>query len=85
MIGWWAGAGVALLVGLVGCGIGCARADGQGRALVWMQLSGVLGSMLLLVLAEAIGRSIVFTVPLVFALMSFVGVVAFLRLRGRQM
>lgn len=41
--------------------------------------------MLLLVLAEAIGRSIVFTVPLVFALMAFVGVVAFLRLRGRQL
>lgn len=83
MTGWWAGASVALLAALVGCGIGCARASGHGRALVWVQLSGVLGTMLLLVLAETSGRSIVFTVPLVFALMSFVGVAAFLRLGGR--
>jgi multisubunit Na+/H+ antiporter MnhF subunit len=50
-----------------------------------MQLSGVLGTMLLAVLAEVLGRSIVFAVPLVFAVMSFVGVIAFLRLRGGQL
>lgn len=81
----WLGGSVALLAMLVAAGAGCARARGQGRALVAMQLSGVLGSMLLLVLAEALGRSIVFEVPLVFALMSFIGVVAFLRLRRGQL
>ncbi|MFN2534686.1 MAG: monovalent cation/H+ antiporter complex subunit F [Pseudonocardiaceae bacterium] len=83
--GVWIGAAIALLVALVGTGISCARAAGQGKALVWMQLSGALGTMLLVVLAETLGRSIVFAVPLVFALMSFVGVVAFLRLSGGQL
>jgi hypothetical protein len=85
-MGVWMGAAIALLVALVGVGIGCARAAGQGKALAWMQLSGVLGTMLLVVvLAEVLGRSIVFAVPLVFAVMSFVGVIAFLRLRGGQL
>ncbi|HET7387676.1 MAG TPA: monovalent cation/H+ antiporter complex subunit F [Nocardioidaceae bacterium] len=81
----WIVAAVVLSVTLVAVGLACALARSHSGGLVWMQIAGVVATMLLLVLAELIGRSIAFEAPLVFALMSFVGVMAFLRLHGRRL
>jgi hypothetical protein len=78
---WWV-ASVVLLVAVTGVGIACARSREPARGLLWLQLSGVLGTMLLVVLATALERSITFAVAVVFAAMSTVGVVAFVRLGG---
>lgn len=81
----WLGLATVLLVALLGLGVGCARAGDDARGLVAVQLSGVVGTMLLLLLARGLGRTIYYELPLVFALLSFVGVVAFLRLRGGRL
>lgn len=76
---------IVLLVVTVALGVECARSRGHGRALVAVQLAGPVGTMLLLLVGMALRRSIFYELPLVWALMSFVGVVAFLRLRGNEL
>lgn len=81
----FAGLAIVLVVVTVALGVECARSRSHGRALVAVQLAGPVGTMLLLLVGLTVRRSIFYELPLVWALMSFVGVVAFLRLRGNEL
>jgi multicomponent Na+:H+ antiporter subunit F len=65
---WLIGAGV-LLVALVPCGIVAVRAETMDR-LVAVELAGTITTLLLVTLAQALGRPAVFALALALALLS---------------
>jgi multicomponent Na+:H+ antiporter subunit F len=79
----WAVAAVALLVGLVPCGVALVRGDAAQR-LVALELAGTVDTLVLLVLAQAYGRPAYVDVALTLALLSFAGGLVFARFLERH-
>jgi multicomponent Na+:H+ antiporter subunit F len=78
----WGVAALALLVGLVPCGVVCLRGDPVSR-LVGLEMAGVVDTLVLLVLAQAYDRVIYFDLALALALLSFAGGLVFARFLER--
>lgn len=77
---WLIGATV-LLAGLLPCGWVLLRGH-LTDALVALELSSTIVTLVLLLLAEGFHRSSYFTLPLVAAALSFVGTMVFIRFLG---
>lgn len=75
----WLLAAIVLLAQAGVCGAVCVRVKSRLEALVAMECAGVLGSMCLLMLAQGYERSIYFELPLVLAVLSFIGALVFVR------
>jgi multicomponent Na+:H+ antiporter subunit F len=73
---------MALLAGLIPCGVTCLRGDAQDR-LVGLELAGVIVTLVLLLLAEAFGRAIYVDIALALALLSLAGGLVFARFLER--
>ena len=78
----WGFAALALLAGLVPCGVVCLRGDPVSR-LVGLEMAGGVDTLVLLVLAEAYDRVIYFDLALALALLSFAGGLVFARFLER--
>jgi multicomponent Na+:H+ antiporter subunit F len=78
----WGVAALALLAGLVPCGVVCLRGDPVSR-LVGLEMAGAVDTLVLLVLAEAYDRVIYFDLALALALLSFAGGLVFARFLER--
>ena len=78
----WLVAAVALMAGLVPCGIALFRGTVLG-AVVALQMAGVVDALVLLVLAEGMERPVLFDAALVLAALSFAGGLAFARFLER--
>ena len=66
----WLWAAAAVLAALVPCGVCCFRGD-LGERLVGLELTGVLVTVELLLLAEGFGRPSFFDLPLTMAVLAF--------------
>ncbi len=73
---------LALLAGLVPCGIACLRGDVLDR-LVSLEMAGVVVTLVLLLLAQVFGRVIYLDLALALALLSFAGGLVFARFLER--
>jgi|GEM_PF-273766 len=78
----WLVAALALLVGLVPCGVVCLRGDPVNR-LVGLEMAGTVDTLVLLLLAQAYDRAIYFDLALALALLSFAGGMVFARFLER--
>jgi multicomponent Na+:H+ antiporter subunit F len=78
---WLLGA-LALLIGLVPCGIVCLRRTPMER-LVGLEMAGTVDTLILLVLAEGYHQAIFFDLAVVLALLSFAGGLVFARFLER--
>jgi multicomponent Na+:H+ antiporter subunit F len=78
----WMVATMALLAGLIPCGVTCLRGDAEDR-LVGLELAGVIVTLVLLLLAEAFGRAIYVDVALALALLSLASGLVFARFLER--
>lgn len=74
----WLIAGTALCLGLVPCALSCLR-SGRMRAIVALEVAGVVAAMSLLVLSVHFRRQPFADLGLVLAVVSFAGALAFLR------
>ncbi len=79
----WLVAATVLLVGLIPCGWVLLRGQVLD-ALVALQLTSTLATVVLVLLAEGFHRSSYFTVPLLLAALSFVGALVFVRFLGER-
>jgi len=79
----WLVAATVLLVGLIPCGWVLLRGQ-LLDALVALQLTSTLATVVLVLLAEGFHRSSYFTVPLLLAALSFVGALVFVRFLGER-
>lgn len=79
----WLVAATVLLVGLIPCGWVLLRGK-LLDALVALQLTSTLATVVLVLLAEGFHRSSYFTVPLLLAALSFVGALVFVRFLGER-
>lgn len=77
----WLVAATVLLAGLLPCGWVLLRAR-LLDALVALELTSTLVTVVLVLLAEGFHRSSYFVVPLLLAALSFVGALVFVRLLG---
>jgi multicomponent Na+:H+ antiporter subunit F len=75
-------AALALLAGLVPCGVVCLRGDPVNR-LVGLEMAGTVDTLVLLLLAQAYHRAIYFDLALALALLSFAGGMVFARFLER--
>jgi multicomponent Na+:H+ antiporter subunit F len=73
---------LALLAGLVPCGITCLRGDVVDR-LVGLEMAGVVVTLVLLLLAQVFGRVVYVDLALALALLSFAGGMVFARFLER--
>jgi multicomponent Na+:H+ antiporter subunit F len=80
----WTVATLALLAGLVPCGITCLRGDVVDR-LVGLEMAGVVVTLVLLLLAQAFDRVIYVDLALALALLSFAGGLVFARFLERYL
>jgi multicomponent Na+:H+ antiporter subunit F len=78
----WLVATLALLTGLVPCGIACLRGDVVDR-LVGLEMAGVVATLVLLLLAQGFGRVVYVDLALALALLSFAGGLVFARFLER--
>jgi multicomponent Na+:H+ antiporter subunit F len=78
----WLIAAGALMIGGLGPAMALAYRGTPPRRLVGLELAGTSGTILMLVLCQAFDQSSYLIVPLVLALMSFVGTLVFTRLLG---
>jgi multicomponent Na+:H+ antiporter subunit F len=78
----WMVATLALLAGLVPCGITCLRGDVADR-LVGLEMAGVVVTLVLLLLAQVFGRVLYVDLALALALLSFAGGLVFARFLER--
>lgn len=78
----WSVAAAGLLLAMVPPAVVIAR-SGTLDALVALELAGVLTTLVLLLLAQDYGRSALFDLALVAALLSFAGALAFARFLER--
>jgi len=78
----WLVATLALLAGLVACGIVCLRGDVVDR-LVGLEMAGVVVTLALLLLAQGFGRVVYVDLALALALLSFAGGLVFARFLER--
>ena len=79
----WLIAATVLLAGLLPCGCVILRAR-LTDALVALELTSTLVTLVLVLLAEGFHRSSYFTLPLVLAALSFVGTLVFIRFLGER-
>jgi multicomponent Na+:H+ antiporter subunit F len=79
----WEIAAAVLTAALIPAGVVCARAS-FAEGLVGVQLAGTISSVTLLVLAEAERREPFASLALVLAVLSFAGVLVFIRFLERQ-
>jgi multisubunit Na+/H+ antiporter MnhF subunit len=80
----WLAAAVALLPGLLACGVVCVRADTMA-ALVALELAGALGAVECLLIAQGTARQPFVDLALVLAVMACIGSLAFARLLEREL
>jgi multisubunit Na+/H+ antiporter MnhF subunit len=78
---WLIAAGVLLAGGMVPAGVLAGRGTAP-RRLVGLELASVDATLLMVVVCQALGQSGYLIVPLVLALLSFVGTLVFTRLLG---
>ena len=78
----WSVAALALLAGLVPCGVVCLRGSPVDR-LIGLELAGTVDTLVLLVLAQAYDRAIYLDLALALALLSFAGGLVFARFLER--
>jgi multicomponent Na+:H+ antiporter subunit F len=78
----WTVAAIALLLGLVPCGVVCLRGEPTER-LVGLEMAGTLDALVLLLLAVAYHRSIYLDLALALALLTFAGGLVFARFLER--
>ena len=78
----WLAATLALLAGLVPCGIVCLRGDVVER-LVGLEMAGVVVTLVLLLRAQVFGRVVYVDLALALALLSFAGGLVFARFLER--
>ena len=78
----WLVTAAVLLVSLVPVGWVCLRAAPMDRV-VALQLASTIDALVLVVLAEALGRDALFDVALLAALLSFAGGLTFVRFMER--
>jgi multicomponent Na+:H+ antiporter subunit F len=78
----WLVATLALLAGLVPCGIACLRGEVVDR-LVGLEMAGVVVTLVLLLLAQVFDRTIYLDLSLALALLSFAGGLVFARFLER--
>jgi multicomponent Na+:H+ antiporter subunit F len=78
----WLLASLALLAGLVPCGLLCLRGDPINR-LVGLEMAGTIDALVLMLLAEGFGRPIYFDLALALALLTFAGGLVFARFLER--
>jgi multicomponent Na+:H+ antiporter subunit F len=78
----WTVAAIALLLGLVPCGVVCLRGEPTER-LVGLQMAGTLDALVLMLLAVAYHRSIYLDLALALALLTFAGGLVFARFLER--
>jgi multicomponent Na+:H+ antiporter subunit F len=81
MNAWLLGA-LALLSGLVPCGIVCLRRTPMER-LVGLEMAGTVDTLILLVLAQGYHQAIFFDLAVVLALLTFAGGLVFARFLER--
>jgi len=80
----WLVAAGAMLLCLVPCGIACLRGDIVGR-LVALEAAGLIGTLILLLIAEGFHRRPFTDLALALALLSFGGGLVFARFLERWM
>ena len=68
----WLIAALAMLAGLVPCGVVCLRATPMER-LVALEMAGTVDTLVLLAMAQGLHRAPFFDLALVLALLSFAG------------
>jgi multicomponent Na+:H+ antiporter subunit F len=78
----WLLAALALLIGLVLCGLVCVHGTPMDR-LVGLEMAGTVNTLILIVLAEGYHQAIFFDLAVVLALLSFAGGLVFARLLER--
>ena len=78
----WTVAAIALLLGLVPCGVVCLRGKPTER-LVGLEMAGTLDALVLMLLAVAYHRSIYLDLALALALLTFAGGLVFARFLER--
>lgn len=78
----WTVAAIALLLGLVPCGVVCLRGEPTER-LVGLEMAGTIDALVLLLLAVAYHRSIYLDLALALALLTFAGGLVFARFLER--
>ncbi len=81
MNGWLLGA-LALVIGLVPCGVVCSRGNPMDR-LVGLEMAGTVNTLILLTLAEGYHQAIFFDLAIVLALLTFAGGLVFARFLER--
>jgi multisubunit Na+/H+ antiporter MnhF subunit len=80
---WAIAAGALMIGGLVPAMILAARGPAAHR-LLGLELAAVIGTIVLMVMCQAINQSSYLIVPLVLALLSFAGTLVFTRLLGAR-
>jgi multisubunit Na+/H+ antiporter MnhF subunit len=80
---WLVAAGALAMGGLIPAMI-IAYRDTAARRLVGLSLVSTVGTLLMVVLCQALNQSSYLIVPMVLALLSFVGTLVFTRLLGAQ-
>ena len=78
----WIVASIGLLSCVIPCGICCFK-DGPLERLVGLEMMGIVGTMFLLIMAEALGRPNFYDVGLTMALLTFGGGLVFARFLER--
>lgn len=76
----WLVASLALLIGAIGPGVYVGSRGGPVDRLAGLQLLGAGAVLVLMLFAQAVGRSDYLIVPLVLVLVSFTGALVFTRL-----
>jgi multicomponent Na+:H+ antiporter subunit F len=82
LVNEWLVAALALLAGLVPCGIVCLRGEPTER-LVGLTMAGTIDALVLMLLAVGYRRSIYLDLALALALLTFVGSLVFARFLER--
>ena len=80
----WLLASAALLLGFVPCTLVCLRGS-RVEAVIAVQLAGTLTTLALITLAAGFDRPSYYELPPVFALVSFIGSLVFVRLMERRL
>ncbi len=78
----WMLASIVLLSCVIPCGITCFK-DGPIERLIGLEMTGIIATMFLLVMAEALGRPNFYDIGLTMSLLTFGGGLVFTRFLER--